>query len=663
MEIEGEVSTAVTTPAVEAPPEPEAPAPGLAGAVNMLMTPAAPAAPVSTTPVNIANRMNSDAYKFVRDEVIPLVSHVRMGRRGREEEWLEIDRMDNMEHDSNQKYIGKSKAYLPVANNNFNTIVAALMRGFFPSDDFCDVVSRDESGNAKAKNVKALIQWSLEAQLRREMKSFLRQFAKYGTAAMKYLWKTPKRGKGMFCVSTRNLFNWYIYPQTTASIDEAVMVFEDVDVPRHFLEEKMRDKAFHNVNQALAAGPRKLDDKDAERMERSGDTEISLGTLSEMYRLTEVWTYMKLPKDVLGPDKDPECPYVTKIILCNDIILEISGHPYIYEKIPYVDYRSEIEPGIFYGRGFGKRARPFQYLTNDFANQTNDNGIYALNPIAIMNPSYMAQTPKPLAPGVTLYMTDITQGIRFERPPAEQVQMGMQMMNMYMTQGQSMGGAPPVLQGGKAEKTATGTQILQRNALAPLQDLVEDGEQSFLIPLMIACWRLSQQFMQEEVMAVVAGEAIKVTPEDLQLNAEFRWLASNQAMNAQQRAQQGIQMLQALTPPVLQQLMQAGYIVDPAPLLRRVYTDGLGFRGFDQFIKPAPQMPGMPPGMPGAPAPGMPPGMPPGGAPMPEGDRVRSALEQVTGAAEAPPMVPGEGEDFGEVRAGADEMAALLGGQ
>jgi hypothetical protein len=652
----GEVSVPVT---VQTPEEPVAAPPAPPPDAGLLGNVLSPPIPMKAAPVlreNLAE--HEDSVEWVKKEVLPLLAHCRDSRQSREAKWLEVDRMDKFEHDANKKYHGKSDAYLPIANNNFNTIVSALMRGFFPSDEYLDVASRDESSAERAKKVKALIQWMLELQLKRQMKPFLRQFAKHGNAVMKYMWKTSKNGPGGLVVSARNIYNWYIYPETASSIDEAVMVFEDAVVPRHVLKEFERTAGWKNVDTAIAGGPRKKTEKEAEVEQVAGSGGDYNGELGEMFKLTEIWTYMKLPKDALGADKDPECPYVVKIIVCNDEVLELIPHPYDYEKIPYVDYRSEIEPGDYYGQGFGKRVQPFQYLANDFANQTNDNGIYALNPIAIMNPSFMAQAPKPLAPGVTLYMTDIQQGLRFERPPAEQVGMGMNMLNMYINQGQSMGGAPPVLQGGKADRTATGTQILQRNALAPLQDLVEDGEQSFMVPLMIACWRLAQQFLKEDVFAVVAGEAIKVSPADLELNAEFRWLASNQAMNAQQRAQQGTAMLQAMTPPVLQQLMQNGYMVDPAPLLRRIYTDGLGFRGFDQFIKKAP-MP--PPGMPGVPPAGMP---PPGGMPPapPEGDRVRSALEQVAGAENAPEMVPGEGEDFGEVRNAADEIAGSFGG-
>ena len=99
---------------------------------------------------------------------------------------------------------------------------------------------------------------------------------------------------------------------------------------------------------------------------------------------------------------------------------------------------------------------------------------------------------------------------------------------------------------------------------------------------------------------------------------------------------------------------QSGNQLDVVPILRRIYTDGMGFRGFDQVVKPAPMAP-----------PGMPPGAPPppqgGPPPAQDGGRVRSAMEQAGGA--QGDMVPGEGGAFSEVRAGADQMAADIGSQ
>jgi hypothetical protein len=255
-------------------------------------------------------------------------------------------------------------------------------------------------------------------------------------------------------------------------------------------------------------------------------------------------------------------------------------------------------------------------------------------------------------------------GITFDRPPTEQVGVGMQLMQMYLGAAQDFGGAPPILQGQKGAKTATTSQLLQRNAMGPLQDLIEELESEVMLPLVESTFSMCQQFMSDEVMVRVAGKLARVSPEDLSINPVFRWLASNQAMNAQQRAQQAMMLLQAV--PGMMPLIQAnGYMVNPVPLIEKVYSDGFGFRGFDQFIHkmdPA-QMQAMQQGAP-----------PQHGEPRQETEKLareeqtpeaempqapRSALEQVEGGPVE--MAPGEGEEFMNVRDEADDIAAYLG--
>ena len=243
--------------------------------------------------------------------------------------------------------------------------------------------------------------------------------------------------------------------------------------------------------------------------------------------------------------------------------------------------------------------------------------------------------------------------VTFDRPPVEQVQYGIQMLNLWLGFGQELGGAPAIMQGTKGAKTATTSQILQKQAAVPLQDLVQDLELEVMIPLMRASFMFAQQFRTDEIMVKVAGKNFKVTPDKFMIDADFRWLASSQSVNSQQRAQQAIQLLSAIVPliPVMQ---QQGYQFDPVPMIQRLYSDGMGFRNFDQVVKKLPpqmMQPGMAPGM-------APPGGAPGGPPD-TGDRVRSSLEAVQGAGAE--MAPGEGEEFMNVRSNADELAGMMG--
>ncbi len=242
--------------------------------------------------------------------------------------------------------------------------------------------------------------------------------------------------------------------------------------------------------------------------------------------------------------------------------------------------------------------------------------------------------------------------MKFDRPPIDQVQMGMQVSNMLMGLAQDMGGAPPDY-GAKtrAGQTATGMSIAQRNVQTPIADTVQDIESEQMLPILMGGWKNAIQYRNEDIMVSIAGEQIRVAPEMLMIDAEFRYLASSQAMNQQVRTQQMMTLVQAIT-PVVPMIMQQGYIVDFVALFKRVWTDGFGLRGFTDFIKKAQAVPGQ-----GAPAPEQ-----MGGVQAEQQDNMRSALGQVHGAfspeAEAQ---PGEGEDFSMVRNEADDLAGMLG--
>jgi len=94
-------------------------------------------------------------------------------------------------------------------------------------------------------------------------------------------------------------------------------------------------------------------------------------------------------------------------------------------------------------------------------------------------------------------------------------------------------------------------------------------------------------------------------------------------------------------------LQQQGKQLNVIPILKKVWTDGLGQRGFDQLVQDLPPMPGMMPGAPGAP------GAPPApGGPQPQDMQMQDPNQN---------MNPSGNEDFAEVRDGADEMSAIAG--
>lgn len=654
-------------------------APGTAGS----------AAPVNYLPPTDNYAEDDKVKRQIAGELVPIIDWCRQDRMSQESEWGAIRNMESLTHDEGRRYYGRSDAYLPIYARILGTAVSSLGRGLFPSDEYMDVADRGTGDPERSRPLKAYLQWEFEtnAKLRSHMRPFLRQLGNFGNSVLKAVYRKEVMHQGrakrpsardLFSqvrlggtqsefkptavhdglqVSARNLFSWYVYPNTVESISEAQVIFEDSRTSRLHIKEMGFKGLWKNIEAAIAApNISQKDNNDALQnlaMRGSGanaSDQFGANEIGGYVTLTEVWAFLHLPPGAYLPDEDKRLPLPVRVVLAGGTPVLVIRNPYFHQRPPYLVARDNVNPGYFYGSGAGRMVRWMQYLSNDMANQTNDVGIMGLNPMIKVNPGTITGPLPPIVPGGIWYTTDPQNGIVFDRPPIEQIQFGLMLLNQWMSSSFDLAGAPPILQGsGRGGKTATSSQILQRNAMIPYQDTVEGIELDVMVPLMFLTWVNAQQFRDQDVMAMVAGNSMKVSPEQLCIDPEFRWLASSQATNNQMRTQQAMSLIQAIS-PIVPLLMQQGYTVDFVPLLKRIYGDGMGFRGFQEFIRPA--MGGMAGGMP---TPG---GMNPG-VQQQQGDSIRSALDQLGGGPVE--MVPGEGEDFMAVRSEADEMASMMG--
>ena len=622
--------------------------------------------------------------QWIEANLTPLINFVRDDAEPQHEEWSRIRRMAALVREEENSYQGMSTVFLPVYQKILETKVSHLSDALFPTETYLDGEAVDPQFEAAAPAAKAWMFHQLDssAKIRAEFKPFLRSLENYGIGIAKVWWQQPPKdaksarmtrlpqiqdmlytydgAKPWSCAGlrfkARSPFSWYAWPTTVNSIEETSLVFEDIQVSSQFANEMHRaghwknlDAVLHNADNS-AVSPNL--EEQLREVHASGNTAVNtrMGELATWSIVTECWLMMPVPDSLYTPNETKGCPVPVKVTMAGGVCIEARRNPFWHQKTPYVMQRLNENTDSLYTVGMGRSLEGVQQLANDFVNQTNDNATYGLNPVAKMNPNVMIGDIEPIEPGRTYNMTD-PNGLVFDRPPIEQMQYGLMWLNQMISFGGDFGGAPAQLQGSGAKggaKTATGSQILQSNVKGEMQSLVKDIEQRVLEPLMYMAHSLGQQYeSKERFFAISGGEKIQFTRADLEGEFAWRWVASSQAVNQQMRAQQSIQFAQ-LAAQMVPLLQAQGQTFDPVPLLRQVWEAGLGNRNFDRLIKPAPPMPGMPPGMapPGAP------GEMPGGEP-------RSAVEQAPGGSGE--MAPGEGEAFNEVRAGADEMAAAQG--
>ena len=655
-----------------------------------------PLVPPPDSTVNFAD--DPDSKQWVELNVVGLIQHARGEYGGQHQEWSNIRRMANITRDFNAAYNGTSQVYLPVYQRALETRVSHTSRGLFPSDTYIDATVMAPPGipqlaaaqELMRDSVKAWMSWQLEnsAQLRAAIKPFLRNLFNYGTSIAKVYWEKPpadqKRTRmaslpgvsGLLsnygnaypwqCEGLRfkatNPFATYVWPVSVNSLAEASLIFEDIQTSKQFIMEMGKKGVWKNWEKALegwSVTPEVNNQIQQTLIEQHNGSETAVdyqaGELANWRYLTECWFRMPVPRGLYRPGEIPGTSVQVKAIIAGGQIVELRRNPFWHQQPPYLMMRLNENMDSFFSIGMGRAAAGLQYLINDFANQTNDNGMYALNPIVKYNPNLITGPLEPLEPGRMWPMVSMD-AMEFDRPPVEQLQYGMQLQSMFISQLNDMSGAPAVLQGSGSQggaKTATGAQILQGNVKGDLQDIIEDIELRVMIPLLTMAHSLGQQYERSERwFAISGGQKVQFTPGQLELDLMWRWVASSQATNQQMRAQQLQAFIMAFSnPAVLQGLAAQGKTINPEPVLRKFWEDGLGMRNFSSVVIPLPMMPMM-----GAGGPSGQSGMPPGAGPQ----EPRSATEQAPGG--GGPMVPGEGEAFGEVRAGADQMAAQMGG-
>lgn len=647
---------------------------------------------------------NQESMKWIDENLMPLIQQAESDGIPQREEWERIRNMLYLKHGAEQSYKGESDAYLPTYAKASDVRTSHINRALFPTDSVVDATSEDGQGDEEA--VKRWMQYQLEnqAKLRLNMKKHVRCLNDFGFAVSKVFWHKPpnpdkavklqKAGlalgngtDGLYGTLSadcdegvrflpRDVFAFYVWPTTIDDLDQASLIFEVIQVSKQ--DAVLRFKSGQWKNEKEAGFPDRSDDSltDLEQQAEhvTGNTQTSvasaaMGDLGTWGLVKECWLRMPVPRTLYGPGEVVGAPVPVKIVIINGTPVEACRNPFWHQKAPYVGGGLGTRPNQLYGTGLGRMGLELQGLINDTMNQTQDNVAYGLNPMAVINPTFLVGNNEvTIKPGGVINTTD-PNSVKWDRPPVEQMSYGNQQLSTLTGFMNDLLGTPPIIQGTSAKgaaKTATGSQIMQSNVKTDMADVVEDLELSVLIPTMQMTYMLGQQYEKQERYIALTGEPpMRFTRDAFLGQFKFRWLASSQMENKQVRASQALQFLaQLVNPAVMQLLMQQGKVINPEPLLKLIYSTAVGGRDFDKIITPMPAAPpGMMPGMPGAPTGAMPgqPGMPPGAEEAP-GGQPRSAVEQAPGGAPEG-AAPGEAEDFMNVRQEADEYAAMLGAQ
>jgi len=574
----------------------------------------------------------------VKEMLSQLILTTRQNRQGMNQKFSEYLNIWQLVSDDRKGYYGRANLYQPAGRKAIETIVSVLMNNLFPTEDLILISPRnigkvpnssnstvqagllDQAGMPNLSNstktdmnsdkvvepLKNLLSYQLanKIRLRRQAKPFFRSVVTFGTGVAKTVWKhayknilTARKddlffaGKNVITIENKeidtynaptfqpvNLLNWYIYPETVQDIEDAFLVFEDIYTDFWSIKAKETAGVYYDVDRIKNMTVQT--ESNVQRQLELSNLGITAPFDSKMLvcHLIECWHKY----DINGDGKLEDCLTVLAVTdetASDAVVLRLQENPFVFKKPPYLAAKFMESTGQFYGHSLTEAIQYLQYELNDKTNQAMDCGTYILNPIAIVDPALIQDLDSfTVLPGAQ--WLGPPQAVDFVRMPVELMSVAGMAISQIYSLIQDFSGAPPILQGTAAPKTATGTFTLQGNSMALLKDISEDIESTVFERFIEIMYNLNWQFLNEELVPF-GTEWRKVTKEDIVGNYLFQWLGTIHSQNQSVRVQQLINFLNLISriplPPNVQ--------VDLVYILKKIWGEGLGFKDGDRVFK------------------------------------------------------------------------------
>lgn len=593
-----------------------------------------PLAPARGAPIENLAR-DPEIARQVKTELIPLLARVRDDRQKLRDRWMRYYRIWSVQHDS-QGYRGRTNTYFPVGRRWIEQWVARLKRDLFPDTEWfrCRALREEFEQRVPAKQALQNYWMRRYMRLRRNALPWLRQLVMFGTSPVRNVWRVSEREQQALhdvldeageptgrtvseiekvadflgpTFEPVDLFAFYVWPATVATVDQATLAFEDRCIPRSEVLSLAKrpldprypdgDMVYEGVEAVLARYDEILEegkltarntskyDALAQRLADKGMTAPMDMTLPKALRPLDItrcsWT-VDLEGD--GPQR-----YLVEVGGDTEP-LRVQRRPWWHGGGDWLCGRFTAVVDEFYGRGLPEVFDHIQYFANDLGNQSGDAFVWATNPIAVVDIGAVQDpTSLRMAPGAKWLCNP--QGVQFTTPPQGAAQAGFSAVSSYLSLGDTLVAPTPARPVSPDQAQAKGDlQAAIADSAVDLRAIVEHLEDDVLVPLLERSDILAQQCLDRDIVLKVAGadgvtlleHPVSVT--DLVGEYEWEWLGTTTALNQQVRAQQMVQGIALLAQIPPEQLQAEGLSVDWGYVVRTYWSVGLGLPDADRVV-------------------------------------------------------------------------------
>jgi len=192
--------------------------------------------------------------------------------------------------------------------------------------------------------------------------------------------------------------------------------------------------------------------------------------------------------------------------------------------------------------------------------------------------------------------------LQFFSPPVTSTNM-LRAWQIYMAKMQSMGGAGTIAEGQPGRnmpRAGFAMQSLMDLGMADVKDVAQMLEQEILTGSLADIYTVSSFIPDSQLMSVPGGIALYgnqqsnlLKKQDILGDVEFEWVGAIQFQDERQNAQ-NMMMFMNLIPQIAPILAQEGYRFNVSELLQMVWRYSLGQRSLNKIIVPLPPQPPQP---------------------------------------------------------------------
>jgi hypothetical protein len=547
-----------------------------------------------------------------RDETLEhlraAVPDIRKRRQPLENEWL-LNHHCWRGQKTRWYFEGSTDHYIPAARRAIERNVTRARKQLIPTQEFFEVYPWSEAepdADVRAENVRAYLLYVLvrHMKMRLWLDQIFRSYYLYGRSIVKNMIKFVDlpfmsqypSGRPKPATSTQvwpfsrvvDPFAFYVWPETASTLDDFVLIFEDVLMPyeeyRSLSERPGSDIDEIPRGELLrAAWP----PRHTQRLNIGGFVEPSATASGGEEKAQQGSEFVQLSECYLKR----KAQWVRSWIVWNVVNgpKQTRYGVLAYPEPPYRFSFARTLPGEGYGTSIMSDLEPLNVWLNDEVNMTQEARLTAMFPPTLINPSAIFREESLIHRPRAKWFVDPS-GVNMPSLP-DTSRIGVDGVRSVMNILDSFSGSNPLAEGQPQRgmpRAGFAVSSLVSLSLADITAICEVIEDDILTPTLTDLHRLAVLFTPSDqllsIPAVMGLNQRQLTPIDLYGDWTFRWVGSLQSQDFQVKAQRIVTFMGLLT-KMVPALQQSGKQVQWDLLLRRVWREGLGERGAGTIIR------------------------------------------------------------------------------